>query len=236
MAAEPGALPELEAHPSAARRGRYLPLTITETECPIPAQGVRRTGTVSSAGSDSIKPIGCAVPVTGLVTHAITKEPWVSITYDEHLGTNTPKILQSFDDYEMAGTFFTIGEEAAAAPDLTRAILSRGHELGNHSYNHARLIGLPDHGRRQYDKTLRTIHAITGFRTSLARPPFGQVNDDVIAAATSLGMTTVNWGPSPYWWDPYPGHMAEVALDGIKPGQIVLLHQTAAAAQALPLI
>lgn len=192
--------------------------------------------TESSPAPDGVLPIGCDVPVTRLVTRATTKEPWVSITYDEHLGPNTRSILQAFADYGMAGTFFTLGEEAEASPELAGAILAQGHEIGNHAYNHRVLTRTPDHGLRQYRKALRTIESVTGFRTALARPPFGKVNDEVIAAAGSLGMTTVKWGPSPKWFDTYPGHIAEVALDGIEPGAIILLHQTEPAARALPLI
>lgn len=180
-------------------------------------------------------PIGCEVPVSGVITHAETREPWVSITYDEHLGQNTGRILESFADNRMTGTFFTLGEEAEASPEIAREILAQGHELGNHAYHHRMLPNTPDHGLRQYRRAQRAIEQVTGFRTALARPPFGKVNDEVIAAAESLGMTTVMWGRSPAWFAD-PEHMAEFALDGLQPGRILLFHQNDRGADALPLI
>jgi peptidoglycan/xylan/chitin deacetylase (PgdA/CDA1 family) len=173
------------------------------------------------------------MPVMGLVKEAVTEEPWVSVTYDEHLGPNTGRILDTFADQGMSGTFFTLGEEANAHPELVRMILEEGHEIGNHAYHHRRLTQISDHGHRQYRKTLLAIEALTGFRTALARPPFGRLNDGVIAAAASLGMTTVKWSLTPRWSD-NPRKIAEYLLDGVRPGQIILLHQNDYCTDALP--
>jgi peptidoglycan/xylan/chitin deacetylase (PgdA/CDA1 family) len=113
-------------------------------------------------------------------------------------------------------------------------ILACRHKIGNHSFSHVPLTKVPDHGLRQYAKAQRAIDQITGFRTAVARPPAGKVDDEVIAAAAALGMATVRWGPSPYWWDPYPRRVAQVCLEGIRPGRIVLLHQNEAGSEALP--
>src|SRR4029079_690886 len=80
------------------------------------------------------------------------------------------------------------------------------------------------------------IQAETGFRPCLARPPGGKVDAGVIASAEALSMTSVKWGHSPCWCDPNPHHIAQTALDGVQPGQIILLHQTDADTQALPMI
>jgi peptidoglycan-N-acetylglucosamine deacetylase len=192
--------------------------------------------TRSTRSAQTALPVGCEVPVTGLVTEAKPEEAWVSVTYDEHLGPNTRRILEAFAEYGMAGTFFTVGEEAEENPDLARSILEEGHEIGNHTYHHRDLTQTPDHGRRQYAKGLRAIQVVTGFRTALARPPFGKINDDVVAAAHSLGMTTVKWGRSPFWADPSARHIAEFALERMVSGRIVVLHQNDPGAEALPLI
>jgi peptidoglycan-N-acetylglucosamine deacetylase len=150
----------------------------------------------------------------------------VSITYDDTPVAGTRPVLRTFDRYGMSGTFFTVGEQAAANPGLTRAILRHGDELGNHSYTHPNLTTLPDHGYHEYRRTLRTIRSITGFRTCLARPPFGAVDGGVVAAADSLGMTTVMWDQSPLWRDPDPNpkHLAHVALEKVNRGEIIVLH------------
>lgn len=182
-------------------------------------------------------PTGCSVPVSGLVNRGATSKPWVTVTYDEHLSpTNTRSIIQAFDRFDMKGTFFTVGKEAWARPGLTHAILDHGNEIGNHSWSHVDLTQTNDKGLYQYRLTNQTIQAETGFRPCLARPPGGKVDAGVIASAEALGMASVKWGHSPCWCDPNPHHIAQTALDGVQPGQIILLHQTDADTQALPMI
>jgi peptidoglycan/xylan/chitin deacetylase (PgdA/CDA1 family) len=176
------------------------------------------------------------LPVGGLVSEGRSDQPCVSVTYDDPLGSNTWRILEAFADFGMTTTFFVVGKEAEQHPELARAILACGHEIGNHSFSHVPLTKVPDHGLRQYARAQRVIERVTGLRTGVARPPSGKTDNDVIAAAASLSMTTVKWGPSPYWWDPYPRHVAQVCLDEIRPGRIVLLHQNDAGAGALPYV
>ena len=51
----------------------------------------------------------------------------------------TGEILDILKEYNIHATFFLIGENAQRYPELVRRIQSEGHEIGNHTYCHAKL-------------------------------------------------------------------------------------------------
>ena len=61
----------------------------------------------------------------------------VYLTFDD--GPNpetTPKLLKLLDRYNAKATFFCLGENVEAYPELYQSILDQGHAVGNHSYSH----------------------------------------------------------------------------------------------------
>ncbi len=54
----------------------------------------------------------------------------------------TREVLDFLDAREARGTFFVVGEVAAAAPQLVREIAARGHELALHGWRHVPLTEL----------------------------------------------------------------------------------------------
>src|SRR5206468_2541586 len=51
----------------------------------------------------------------------------------------TPEILKILDAHRVRASFFLVGERAARATDLVRAIAAEGHEVANHSWSHTSL-------------------------------------------------------------------------------------------------
>lgn len=177
--------------------------------------------------------------VHGLVDHAETTWPWVAITFDTcngGIGANTDQLLGIFRAHGMTGTLNVVGEQVRDNPIQTRNILAYGCEIGNHSFSHSTLTAELDHGYAEYRKAQLAIRMVTGYLPCTCRPPGGHVDSDVIAAAASLGLTTVKWGHSPNIFDGDPDHIAATALDGIVAGQIVLMHANAVDIAALPAI
>lgn len=186
---------------------------------------------------------GCGVPQVGeLVESVTTSRPHVAVTFDEPMGKETLGILQSFAEAGMRGTFFTVGnqarnrDKAAYPPALARAARKAGHELGNHSWSHPRLTELQDKGYYQYWLAQRAIRDATGWTPCCARPPYGAVDDGVIRSAGRLKMATVKWSKTASVYQTDPDAIADACLTGVGPGDIILLHQIAPCAAALPLI
>lgn len=107
-------------------------------------------------------------------------------------------------------------------------IAEAGHELGNHSYSHSRLVfKSPGTIRQEIDRTNALIRG-TGYSGTIHfRPPNGKKLLLLPRYLKSRGMQTIMWNIEP---DSYPeisgdaGAMADHVMDKIQPGSIILLH------------
>ena len=85
----------------------------------------------------------------------------------------TPRILTTLARYEVHGTFFVVGRNAAKHPELMKRIVAEGHAIGNHSWDHAKTIYKTQAGF--LDSLKRCDEAIEkscGVKTTLMRPPY----------------------------------------------------------------
>src|SRR6476646_7871668 len=74
---------------------------------------------------------------TGTYSEVRVDQPYVAMTFDDGPSPETtPRLLDMLKQRNIKATFFLIGENAAANPDLVRRILAEGHELGNHTWTH----------------------------------------------------------------------------------------------------
>ena len=98
-----------------------------------------------------------------------SEEKSVYLTFDDGpIPEATPIILDILDEYDAKATFFMVGENVSKYPRLKDEIASRGHRLGNHTFNH---LGGLEATSKEY---LWNIHlADRLIRTPFFRPPRG---------------------------------------------------------------
>lgn len=104
------------------------------------------------------------------------KNKKIALTFDDGPDpTFTPQILDILKQENVLGTFFIIGESAEKYPLLIKKIYDAGHTLGNHSFSHPDISKI---GQMRTDfelvSTERIIESITGHKTILWRPPYGE--------------------------------------------------------------
>lgn len=59
------------------------------------------------------------------------------LTFDDGPSESvTNRILDTLKEHDIKATFFIVGENAKAYPDLVRRMDAEGHSIGNHSYSH----------------------------------------------------------------------------------------------------
>src|SRR3954468_24956985 len=76
------------------------------------------------------------------ICHVETSAPMVALTFDD--GPTEVGVDVALAELNRSGahaTFFLVGSAIEERPDLVRAILAGGNEVGNRSYSHAHMIG-----------------------------------------------------------------------------------------------
>ena len=107
----------------------------------------------------------------GAIWSIPTDKKVVYLTFDDgpH-ATITPWVIDLLDDFGMKATFFCIGDNAAANPEITKQLVSNGHALGNHTQHH--LNGFYNNARTY----LKEIEECENYISSnLFRPPYGRM-------------------------------------------------------------
>ena len=83
----------------------------------------------------------------------------------------TPFVLDMLKQYDAKATFFCIGKNVVAYPQIYKRILSEGHRTGNHTYNHLNGWKTPD---KDYVENIR--QASMYIDSDLFRPPYGRIS------------------------------------------------------------
>ncbi|MDD6484746.1 MAG: polysaccharide deacetylase family protein [Clostridiales bacterium] len=149
------------------------------------------------------------------------------------------EILDILDEYECKATFFVVGDWAQKYGDSLLKIKNRGHEIGNHSYNHADYTKLSS---VQIDEDLAKcdsiIEEITGSQPKLVRAPSGGYNNTVIQTCEGRGDIYIQWSVDGIdYGDADPDGIYRRVCSNIKAGDIILLHNgTKYTAKVLPQI
>lgn len=151
----------------------------------------------------------------------------IALTFDDGPHRQfTPKLLEILAKYGVKATFFVVGEMSERAPDLVRAEMAGGHNVGNHTYSHVNLTKVPVQDvLTELRAGTDVLTTITGVRPHLFRPPGGDYDHDVILAAETEGYTTVLWTDDPGdYASPGEALLMTRLLEHVNPGGILLLH------------
>lgn len=120
----------------------------------------------------------------------------VALTFDDGPDPDTtPKILQALRDRGFRATFFVIGRKAERHPQLIKAIVEAGHELGLHGYAHDRLTAWHAPSRIAADirKAQDVLWGMVDQRVFWYRPPVGHVSPRTAVAVRNADVELVAW-------------------------------------------
>lgn len=147
-----------------------------------------------------------------------------------------PQMLDIFRDKNVKITFFIGGQWAKENPDLLKRMVEEGHELGNHGYAHKHHSQLSfEENIREIQHTEQTIEEITGVKTVLFAPPYGEFNKTTLQAADSLGYKTIMWSIDTIdWRREGTDVILRRVLKNPHNGAFILMHPTEYTVKALP--
>jgi len=165
-----------------------------------------------------------------IVPRVETSQRVVALTFDDGpTSRGVQKLLPILRKRGVKATFFVIGSELEKAPELGRQIVEEGHELGNHSYTHQRMIFCSREFIEQEIERTDQLIRNAGFSGPIPfRPPYGKKLFELPRYLHEHGRrVTVTWDIEP---ESYPEIAADThkivahVLEHAQPGSIILLH------------
>jgi peptidoglycan/xylan/chitin deacetylase (PgdA/CDA1 family) len=153
----------------------------------------------------------------------------VALTFDDGPTPYTDRLLDILTANKAKATFFEIGNKVAANPAGAKRVVDAGMEVGNHTWEHPNMTTLPPPDvPGQLTRANDAIAAATGVTPKLWRPPGGLTNEAVNEQAAKVGLAAILWDVIPYDWinDSNTAASRYLLLTQIKPGSVVLLHDT----------
>jgi peptidoglycan/xylan/chitin deacetylase (PgdA/CDA1 family) len=152
------------------------------------------------------------------------------LTFDDGPGPDaTPRVLEELDRLGVGATFFVLGAEVRAAPELAQRILAAGHELGLHGFSHPRYDLLSaEQARADLEQGLEAIESATGERPAWFRPPYGKLSDVSYQMCLSMDLKIAYWSAWGLDWEEVGSKViAGEVTSSLDRGAVVLLHDTA---------
>lgn len=148
----------------------------------------------------------------------------VALTFDDGPDPDyTEMLLDGLKKRNVKATFFLLGKQAEAYPDIVKRMHKEGHMIGNHSYDHVNLANLSKtDAAKQIRMTSEAIHKITGEYPQYLRPPFGNEPPECSCAKN---MMTVLWDVDPLdWCCGSSSTVIEKVVKAVEEDDIILLH------------
>ena len=154
----------------------------------------------------------------------------VSLSFDAAWGNeDTQQLIDILGKYNVKVTFFVVGEWVEKYPESVKALADAGHEIMNHSSDHAHFNSLSSEEIvADINACNDKIEAITGVRPTLFRPPYGEYDDHVITAVRGIGMEPIQWDvDSLDWKELSAAEITQRVTSKVQSGSIVLFHNAA---------
>lgn len=159
-----------------------------------------------------------------------TTEKILYLTFDDGpIPEATPWVLDVLLQHSAKATFFCVGDNVRKHPAVFQRILSEGHAVGNHTFNH--LNGW----KTQTFNYLKNVQRCGDFVSSpFFRPPYGVLRPSQFRELKTH-YKIVMWDvlSGDFDADLSPEQCLRNVLDNVQPGSIILFHDSLKAAKRM---
>lgn len=163
-----------------------------------------------------------------LIYRVNINEKVIALTFDDGpMPVYTEKVLEKLEPFGIKATFFLTGEAIEENPDLAKTIVKRGHQIGNHSYSHKKMVFVSSKFvKDEIDKTNKLILETGYTGETIFRPPYGKKLFTLPLYLRKKSIPTIMWDiePEKFVDTKIPENIANYAVKNTKPGSIILLH------------
>ncbi len=154
----------------------------------------------------------------------------VAITFDDGPSRRfTPQILALLKQYQAKATFFVLGCKVEKYPELIKAEIEDGHEMGNHTYSHPRLLKTNQMARvQELERTRLELDLLGCPRNSrIMRPPYSEYDQRLLSYLNHTNRDLILWSvDSGDWRDLAAPAIVRNVLTQVKNGSIIIFHDS----------
>ena len=182
---------------------------------------------IGMAGNELIVPVSTTNDTP--FYHGVRGRNQIALTINVDWGEEfIPGILKVLEEKGIEVTFFVTGYWSEKNKEILKLMAEKGHEIGNHGFTHEHPLSLSrDELIELIKKNEELIFQITGQRTSLFAPPYGEIDSRITSTASSIGYSTIMWSADTVDWQrPAKEVIVQRAVNKIEDGGIILMHPT----------
>ena len=183
-----------------------------ETECSVP---VSPYGVTAASGQRE-----------GIVND---RQKRIALTFDDGPHSKyTAEILDILKEYHVHATFFVVGSNVRAYPELVVREISEGHEVGNHTDTHPCAVNKLNKSSllKELTDAENAIYEVSDYRPHLFRPPGGLRSNLITELADEMDYSIVLWSIDTLDWSKNTdvNYVLKTVRKNIKDGAIILCH------------
>ncbi len=156
-----------------------------------------------------------------------TEKKQIALTFDD--GPHpilTPRVLEILAHYNIAATFFMVGQNVLNYPDAARAVIKAGHEVGNHTFSHPHIANLNEKAIfDEIGKCEDALEELCEYRPHILRTPQGALTPSLERCLLDDDYILVLWSlDTRDWENKSTAGIAQTVLDRVQSGDIILMH------------
>jgi peptidoglycan/xylan/chitin deacetylase (PgdA/CDA1 family) len=161
-----------------------------------------------------------------LTWHKSRDSRCIYLTFDDGpIPIVTPFVLNILKQFNARATFFCIGDNVNKHPDIYKQLITDGHSIGNHTYNHLKGWVTDDETYvANFLKCDEILHA------SLFRPPYGRAKRSQVRLLRQINpaLQTIMWDVLSGDFDQQlqPEQCLKNVLKHTENGSIVVFHDS----------
>jgi peptidoglycan-N-acetylglucosamine deacetylase len=152
------------------------------------------------------------------------------LTFDDGpVSGPTEFVLETLQKFGAHATFFCIGENIRKHEPVFKQIISHGHTIGNHTYNHLNGWQTKTH---DYDQNVRqcdqemAAHGLGDVSSRLFRPPYGRITRDQIKALPDYQIIMWDVLSVDYNKNLLPEKCLKNTIGATRSGSIIVFHDS----------
>lgn len=151
---------------------------------------------------------------------------YVALTFDDGPRRETTEVLlDGLLERGAQATFFVIGTQILCGDNdaLLERMVAEGHQVGNHTYSHVRLLAAQEGTViEEIQKNNVILTNLLGEEEYWLRPPYGLINAN---QAKLVDTPMIYWTLDPEDWKWLDTKkIVDIVLENIEEGDIILLH------------